>query len=227
MSVPEDRSSGATPPEPPKSSQPYLPPRLRDKLTSGDSTEEEWHPKKPGGFPSWAVWVIIIVVAGAVGWWFLHNQQVKAKAKAAAEAARAAAVADSVAKVKMADSLAMVARADSIEAFKKLPPAQQQKILAEQAKALGEHASPEQKAALAAVSGPWALDTGEFLFKEKADAAAADLKTKTGLPAKVVPVGDTYHVYVGRYDARSAADAAAVSLSSKGLVPEARVVKAR
>ncbi len=227
MSVPEDRDSGATPPEPPKSSQPYLPPRLRDKLgDTGKTEEEEWHPKK-SGFPSWAVWLIIIVVVGAAGWWFFQNQQSKAKAKAAAEAARLAAVADSIAKVKTADSLAMVARADSIAAFKKLPPAKQRAILAAQAKLLGEHATPEMKAALAVESGPFALDTGEFMFQDKADAAAADLKGKSGLPVKVVSVGGTFHVYLGRYDSRGAADAAAVSLSSKGVVSEARVVKAK
>ena len=97
MGGPEDRESGAKPPEPASGQEPYLPARLREKL--GD--EEDTTGKKPGGFPGWIVWVVIVVVVAAGGWWFYNNHQAKVKAEAA-RAAREAAVADSLARIKTA-----------------------------------------------------------------------------------------------------------------------------
>lgn len=176
-----------------------------------------------------------------------------AQAAATAAAVRAAAVADSLAQIRQADSLAAVARADSI-AFAKLPRWKQKQILAAKAKAAGgaaaasagqastagastaakppvsgaspsattpstpaEPAAPKEK-------GPYGLDAGQFLDEAKANQVSEDLKTKTGLAARVVNMGDTYHVILGSYASRAAAEAKANALLAKGQVEQAGVV---
>jgi hypothetical protein len=79
-------------------------------------------------------------------------------------------------------------------------------------------------------AGPFVIDTGTFLVEEPANAAAEALKGKTPLPISVASVGTgddaTFHVFVGKFTSRSAADKAAAGLLAKGLVTQAQVMAA-
>jgi hypothetical protein len=196
-----------------------LPPRLREKL---DSAEADGKKSSAG---AWMVGLVIVAVLVAVGWWFVHGQQVKARAEVERAAARAAAVADSIARVRTADSLTTVARADSIAAFHKLPRWKQRRIIAQQARAAGGAAA----AVLEEEEGPFALDMGGFLFEDRAQAEAEALKASTNLAARVTRVGADggYHVYLGRFESRAVAEKTAGALAAKALVKQARVVPAR
>ncbi len=220
MTEPEDRESGAKPTEPPqpkKSDEGYLPPRLREKLDAAEDMGEE--KRSPAGL---IIGIVVVVVLVLVGWWFFHNQQVKAKAEAARVAAVAKAAADSVARVRAADSLAAKARADSIAAFNALPKAKQRQIRLQLARAAGGTALAEMEKA----EGPYVIDAGEFMFEEKAKTEAEALKNSTKLAARVAKVGSSYHVYLGRFEMRAPAEKAASELAAKGLVEQATVVAA-
>jgi hypothetical protein len=84
-----------------------------------------------------------------------------------------------------------------------------------------ENAAPEE-------AGPFGIDAGQFLDETKAGEVATDLKGKTGLAAAVVPMGEgddtSYHVVLGSYPHRGAAESKANSLLSKGMLNEASVV---
>jgi hypothetical protein len=216
MNEPEDRPSPPESKEPPKPSEPYLPPRLRAALEKAEAA-----PAK--GSPIGAILAVVAIVVIAAGaWWFVQTNQAKARAAAqAAAAARAAAVADSLARIHAADSLRAVARADSIAAFLKLPKWRQRQILGKGSP--GQPGEPN-----AAEEGTFVLDVGSFLFAEPANAAANGLKGRTKLEVRVVPavVGSdtTYHVYVGRFGFRGEAQEAADALLARGLANEAKVV---
>jgi hypothetical protein len=68
-------------------------------------------------------------------------------------------------------------------------------------------------------SGPYAIDAGQFLDEAKANQVADGLKTTAAMAAKVVTVGGgdaaTFHVYLGSFTSRSAAEAKASSLLSR------------
>jgi hypothetical protein len=72
--------------------------------------------------------------------------------------------------------------------------------------------------------GPFGIDAGQFLDETRANQVADELKTKTSLAARVVNMNDTYHVLLGSYSSRGAAEAKANSLLSKGMVEQAGVV---
>jgi len=73
-------------------------------------------------------------------------------------------------------------------------------------------------------SGPFGIDAGQFLDQARATQVADDLKAKAGMAAQVVTAGEgdaaTYHVYVGKFATRAAAEAAAMRLLAKGLVEQ-------
>jgi hypothetical protein len=216
MSDPEDRESGPKPPPSEKAPEPYIPSRLREKMEESTGDDDFDIPERsPVGL---IIGIAVVVVIAAVAFWFFHSQQVKAKAEAAARAAREKATADSIAAVHRADSLLAVHRADSIAAFQKLPRAKQHEILVAQARA---------KADLERSEGPYAIDAGEFLFQDKAQEQADALKSSTHLPAQVVKRGASYHVYLGKFEMRSAANKAVTDLTGKGLLQEANVVSVK
>ena len=220
MSDPEDRESGPKPPPPSeKAPEPYIPSRLREKLQDSDE-DFEIPERSPVGI---IIGIAVVVVIAAVAFWFFHSQQVKAKAEAAARAAREKATADSIAAVRTADSLLAVHRADSIASFQKLPKAKQHEILVAQAKARGGSALAD----LEKSEGPYAIDAGEFMFQEKAQSQAEALKSSTHLPAQVVKRGGSFHVYLGKFEMRSAANKAVSDLTGKGLLQEANVVSVK
>jgi hypothetical protein len=237
----------------PDSGQPYLSPRLRDKLgDSSDDSDLDFLNRKPSK-AGWIITLVVVLVAVGGIAFLVHNAQVKAKADAAAAAAvaakqRAQEVADSLAVVAHADSVAAVARADSI-AFTKLPKWKQRQVLAKRAAedakkaaAAGGGAAPAAGAGAAAAAapadttppppvetGPFAIDAGQFLDQGQANDKAAELKTATGLATLVTTEGEgdaaTYHVLLGKYSSRGSAEAKASALLSKALVAQATVVK--
>jgi len=77
--------------------------------------------------------------------------------------------------------------------------------------------------------GPFGIDAGQFLDEARAGEVAAELKEKTGLAAAIVPMGEgdelAYHVVLGSYPGRAAAESKANSLLAKSLLSEASVVK--
>ncbi len=214
MNEPEDRDPGTKPTQPPSRTEPLLSPRLREKLDNAQAKGK----KSSAG--AWMFTLVIVVALVAVGWWFVSAQQ-KAKAEAERAAVRAAAVADSIARVQTADSLAAVARADSIAAFNKLPKWQQRRIIVRQARAAGIVLDEEE--------GPFALDTGGFLFEDRAQERAEELKASTNLTARVARAGadGSYHVYLGRFESRADAEKAGGNLAARALVEQARVVPIR
>lgn len=233
MTEHDDRESPPTPSGPPEKKEVWLPPRLRDKidLSSDDSDDFEIKPRSP--LPGIITTVVIVALLGAGGW-FLKGQADKASAEKARIAAeeRAAAVADSLAKVRMADSIMAVRRADSL-AFAALPKWKQLQVLREKA-AAGDAKAQQQLDALKAASagdpdaGPFGIDAGEYLDDVRASQVADELKASTGLDARVVTRGSgdnqTFHVVVGRYDARPEADAAARQLLARGMIRQGIVV---
>ncbi len=198
--------------------------------------------------------VIVVALAAGGWWLIHNNQlKAKAAAEKAAADARAVVVADSLAAVRQADSLAAVARADSI-AFTKLPKAEQRRILALRAKNAagasgaaaagtpaqgtgsgGAAATPSAGASGGAATatepaapkekGPFAIDAGQYLDEEKANQVAEALKASAGLPTQVASMGEgTFHVLVGSFSSRSAAESRGSSLLAKGLIEQAAVV---
>jgi hypothetical protein len=86
----------------------------------------------------------------------------------------------------------------------------------------------EAEPAKPAEAGPFGIDAGQFLDEAKAGEIAGTLKDKTGLAAAVVPMGEgddtSFHVLLGSYTSRGAAESKANSLLSKGMLTEASVV---
>lgn len=226
----------------------WLPPRLRAKLDEAPDDDDDDVPQKssPIGLII-TVLVFIGVIAG--GWFFWQNYQAQQEAEAERIAAeRAKVVADSLAAIARADSIAEAARQDSIDAFNALPRREQRRIIAEQearARAAagggsatsagsgsgsGASPAPAEPPPAPVESGPFALDAGQFLFEDAAQRAAGELGAATGLEAVVRPVGSgdnqTFHVYLGNFSGRAAAERKANELMSSGAVTQARVVRA-
>ena len=76
--------------------------------------------------------------------------------------------------------------------------------------------------------GPFAIDAGHYLDQARANEVAEALKAKAKLPTQVVSVGEgdaaVFHVFVGSFSSRAAADAAANRLLEQGAVEQAGVV---
>lgn len=236
MTEQDDRESTPTP----EKKEVWLPPRLRDKIEQGGGggggDDDEFVIKPSSPIPGIITGVVILAVVVAGGW-FLKSQadkQKAAEAKVAAEK-RAAEVADSLAKVRMADSLLAIKRADSL-AFAALPKWKQLQVLKEKAAAgdaNAQRALDELKAASAGDpdAGPFGIDAGEYLDDARASQVADELKASTGLDAKVVKRGsgdnESFHVVLGRYEARPDADAAAKQLLARGMIRQGIVVVAK
>ena len=73
-------------------------------------------------------------------------------------------------------------------------------------------------------SGPYAIDAGQYLDESRANTVADELKTKTGLAAHVANISDTYHVLLGSFSKRSAAEARGNALFTAGKIEQAGVV---
>src|SRR5262249_42233105 len=198
----------------------WLPPRLRDRLEQKDYDAPEYK-SSPVGL---IVFIVILVAAGCGVWALVaanKAKEAKAAAAAKAEAARVAKVeADSLAKIRVADSLLTAARAESLAAFMKLPKWRQDQLHGIATPGIG---NPEEK-------GSFVIDAGEFLIEDPAKAAADAIRAKTKLAVNVVPVGtggdQTFHVYIGKFSSRGAAQQSADDLINKGIAKQANVISA-
>jgi cell division septation protein DedD len=236
-------SSGPTPPS--KPSTPYISPRLREKL--GDQQQ----PTRGGGNlgggrqhddgpPAWLGVLLAVLVIGGGGalFWTIQTSTAKEKAKAIADAkaARQVAVAESLAAVAHADSVRMaMAAADSINALTghkkpappKAGPAPPTAAKTPAAPPAGGATTPSAPAA-PAEPGPFGLDVGTFLVEDRANSEQQRIATATGLAGKVVTMSedgsDVYHVIMGSFPTRGAADKKAAALVNAGQVNQARTV---
>jgi cell division protein FtsN len=236
--------AGPKSPYPPSSSSKqdtvWISPRLREKL--GDP--EEGPPKD--GPPPWIGLVLaLLVIGGGLGLFMTIRGSAAKEKVAAAERARlaaAAATAESIATAARADS--MRARADSVAAA--TPSSAVQKPGAKPAGSAppvaanrptppagtstpaGAGATTPPAPPKVVEKGPFGLDVGTFLVEERASSEQARLSEATGLPGKVVTRnedgGDAYHVVLGSFATRAAAEKRAEALVAKGQVNQARPV---
>jgi cell division protein FtsN len=76
--------------------------------------------------------------------------------------------------------------------------------------------------------GPFGLDVGTFIVEDRANSEQARLAAETGLAGRVVTKnedgGDVYHVVLGSFATRAAAEKKAEALVAKGQVNQARAV---
>jgi cell division septation protein DedD len=217
---------------------------LREKLN-----EPEGGGPKQGPSPWIGIILAVLVIGGGIAL-FAAMRSGEAKQKAAAEekarAAAAAAVADSIAAVAHADSVRAVADSVAALAAKSgktakttagaaTPKPSQVAAARPATTAPGTPKAAAPPAAAAVPSapkvvekGPFALDVGTYLVEDRANSEQARLAAATGLTGKVVTKnedgGDVYHVFLGSFPSRAAAEKKAESLVAKGLVNQARPV---
>jgi cell division septation protein DedD len=240
MPNPQDpnEASGPTPPSAPTGR--YISSRLREKLEAADSG-----PEKPigGGGPPWGgiiggVIVIALLIAGFMWWRGSHAQHPTAAAPAPADSTATAAADTSHAK---ADSSAMAAATPSPSPSPSPSPAAHAHASSGATAAKPAAAStPKEKPAHVAASEdaappppkagkpPFGISVGSFMFEDKANESRDALGTSTGLPAIVMPVDEggttMYHVVLGNFPTRSAAEKKASELLGSAAIHEAQVV---
>ena len=241
----ESQTPGSKPPapqQPAPTEQPWISPRLRDKL--GDA--EPGAPKE-GPAPWVGIVLVLLVIGGGAGLFVTMRsgaERQKADAERIARERAAAAAAESTANTAKIDSMRAVAAArataDSAAGIGK--PAGQASAPAKPATAGGATGGSARAAATPPAGGdaapatpkvvekgPFGLDVGTFLAQERASSELARLSTATGLNGKVVTRnedgGDVYHVVLGSFATRAAADKRAESLVARSLVNQAQSVK--
>jgi cell division protein FtsN len=201
---------------------------LREKLD-----EPETEGPKPGSSPLLGIILAVLVIGGGIGL-FAAMRSGAAKEKATAEerarVAAVAAAAESIAAVARADSMRLAAAATSGGAAMSKPSA-----VAAARPTTNPASAPKAAAASAAPTvpkvverGPFGLDVGTFLVEDRANSEQARLAEATGLPGKVVMKnedgGDVYHVVLGSFASRAAAERKAEALVATGQVNQARPV---
>lgn len=234
------------PPTSPKSDpadQAWISPRLREKL--GDA--EPGTPKE--GSSPWVGIVLAVLVIGGGAGLFATMRSGAAKQKADAERfAReraAAAAAESTANAAKIDSMRIVAAARAVEDSiagrgKKGTAAKPAGAPARPASTGGavtarsapSTSAPSGDAVPAAPrvveKGPFGLDVGTFLALDRANSELARLSTSTGLKGRVITRtedgGDVYHVVLGSFASRTAANQRAESLVGRALVNQAQAI---
>lgn len=73
--------------------------------------------------------------------------------------------------------------------------------------------------------GPYGIDAGSYIAEDRAGSEQARLATATGLAGRVVSADDgTFHVVLGSFASRAAAEKASDPLLAKGILSEARIV---
>ena len=225
--------------EPPKSETVWISPRLREKLGDGGGDA----PRQGGGSPLVGIVLALLVASGGIGL-FMAMRSGAAREKAAAEhqahLAAQAAAAESVANAARMDSMRVARAADSTA-----HPATYKHAAAPPAPTAaarpvgGTHgASASSGVATAAAEpappaapvehGPFGLDVGSFLVEDRANSEQSRLSASTGLAGKVMTKSedgaDVYHVVLGSFPSRAAAERKAGTLVAKGLVNQARTV---
>lgn len=227
MNVESQTPPGSTPPSPPPSSspeQPWISPRLRAKL---DDPEPDTPREGP---PPWiGIALAVLVVAGGAGL-FAAMRTGAAKQKADAErVARervAAAAAESTANVARVDSMRAASHA-AAESLAKAggPPKPASTPGAPKVTASAPASSaPPAVPATPAEKGPFGIDVGSFLDEERAKSELEKLAATTGLKGKVVTRDEAFHVVLGSFSTRAAADKRAESLVGRALVNQAQSI---
>ena len=235
-------SKSPAPQQPAPTEKPWISPRLRDKL--GDA--EPGAPKEGPG--PWVGIVLVLLVIGGGAGLFATMRSGAAKQKVEAERiARervAEAAAESTANAAKIDSMRAVAAARSAadSAAGKGKPAGQASASAKPATTGGATGGSARAAAATppgggdaapatpkvVEKGPFGLDVGSFLAEERATSELARLAAATGLTGKVVTRnedgGDVYHVVLGSFATRAAADKRAESLVARSMVNQAQSV---
>ncbi len=235
-------SKSPVPQHPAPVEKPWISPRLRDKLGEPDPGAQ-----REGPAPWVGILLVLLVIGGGAG---LFVTMRTGAAKQKVEAVRigreraVAAAAESTSNAAKIDSMRAVvtarAAADSA-AGKPGSAAAQASTSAKPASTAGAAAasrvatSPPATGGDAAPAtprvvekGPFGLDVGTFLAEDRASSELARLTTTTGLKGKVVTRnedgGDAYHVVLGSFPSRAAADKRAESLLGRSLVNQAQSV---
>ena len=227
------------PSDPPE--QAWISPRLRAKL--GD--DEPGTPQE--GPPAWiGIVLAVLVIVGGAGLFVAMRTgaaREKANAERIARQKAAAATADSLANLARVDSMRTANRlADSLaRASGKRPapvPAPVAKVPQPAASttkpAAGATASASKPAPKPAETapppakpvekGPFGLDVGTFLDEDRAKSELEKLSATTGLKGTVITRDDVFHVVLGSFPTRAAAEKRAEALVSKSLVSQAESV---
>lgn len=219
-------------PPPSKSETPWISPRLREKLGEPDVDEP-----KQGPSPLIGIVLAVLVIGGGAGL-FVSMRSGAAKEKAATEErqrlAAAAATAESIATSARADSIRL-AMADSTTAGATAPGAAKpatatsKPVAAARPTPAPAGTPPAAPAAPKVVEkGPFGLDVGGYIIEEKANSEQTRLAAATGLAGRVVHQtedgADTYHVVLGSFASRAAAEKKAEALVAGGQVNQARPI---
>lgn len=218
--------------------QAWISPRLRAKLDDeGPETPRE-------GPPAWIgiVLAVLVVIGGAGLFVAMRTGAAKQKVEAARlEREKAAAsAAESLANVAKVDSMRIAARlADSLaRAHGKIPlsapaaaavkppekPAAPKPSAGASASTPAPTETPAAAPAKPAEKGPFGLDVGTFLDEDRAKSELEKLSAATGLKGSVITRDDVFHVVLGSFPSRAAADKRAESLVGKALVSQAESI---
>lgn len=229
---------GSKPPAPSSPEQPWISPRLREKL--GDP--EPGAPKE--GTPPWVGILLVVLVVGGGAGLFVTMRSGAAKQKVEAERVAAERAAQN-----LTDSLASAAKIDSMRAVVAARAAADSAAGRTTSATTGAAARPAAGGATASRTpstppassgdaapaaprvvekGPFGLDVGTFLAQDRATSELERLSTATGLKGRVVARnedgGEVYHVVLGSFPSRGAADKRAESLVARSLVNQAQSV---
>ena len=232
------------PPGPPSRRSPsdpeqaWISPRLRAKLDDeGPETPRE-------GPPAWIgiVLAVLVVIGGAGLFVAMRTGAARQKVEAARlEREKAAAsAAESLANVARVDSMRTAARlADSLaRAHGKIPlsaptaaavkapakPAAPKSSAGASASTPAPAETPAAAPAKPAEKGPFGLDVGTFLDEDRAKSELEKLSAATGLKGSVITRDEVFHVVLGSFPSRAAADKRAEALVGKSLVSQAESI---
>ena len=223
--------------EPPKSDTVWISPRLREKLD-----ESQGDAPRQGGSPVVGIVLAVLVIGGGIGLVAAMRggaAKEKAAAQRRAQLAAQAAVAESIANAARIDSMRAMrdtSGSSSSAAARPSTPTAPKPASAARAPSASAGASSSTRGVVeaapapapAAEPGPFGLDVGTFLVEDRATSEQQRLSASTGLAGKVVTRNedgaDVYHVVLGSFPSRAAAERKAGSLVAKGLVNQARTV---
>ena len=235
-------SKSPIPQHPAPVEKPWISPRLRDKLD-----EPEPGAPREGPAPWVGILLVLLVIGGGAGLFVtMRTGAAKQKVEAVriARERAVAAAAESTSNAAKLDSMRAVvtARAAADSAAGKTGSAAAQAGTSAKPAATGGTAATSSRAAATpsiggdaapvaprvVEKGPFGLDIGTFLAQDRADSELIRLAAATGLKGKVITRnedgGDVYHVVLGSFATRAAADKRAESLVGRSLVNQAQSV---
>jgi len=237
-------SKPPVPQQPAPPEKPWISPRLRDKLGDADPGTP-----KEGPAPWVGILLVLLVFGGGAGLFVAMRSgaaKQKVEAERIAQQRAAEAAAESTANAARIDSMKAVAAAraaaDSAAGIGKPGSAAGQASASAKPAATGGATAGSSRAAATPPAGgdaapatprvvekgPFGLDVGSFLAEERATSELARLTSATGLKGRVVARnedgGDVYHVVLGSFATRAAADKRAESLVARSLVNQAQSV---